>query len=427
MRAAFHTLGCKVNQVDTQTMMACFLEAGHEIVPFEEQADCYVINTCTVTAMSDKKSRQMIARAHQRNPQALVCVAGCFAQKDAEKALELPGVALVIGNAERGRIVEWVETAQKQKQPLNAVKSLKTEEFEDIPAYSAGRSRAMLKIQEGCNRFCSYCIIPYTRGPLRSRSLAGIRKETERLVAQGYQEFVLTGIHISSWEGEHGEDLSAVVQAVASVENVERIRLGSLEPKSVTEELIRFAAAEPKLCPQFHLSLQSGSDSVLRRMKRHYTAAEFLDRAKALQEAIPNCALTTDVIVGFPGETHEEFEESIAFVEKVGFARIHVFPFSAREGTPAATMSNPCSKAVKKERTARMIALGEKLSRQYRETMIGKREMILIEESSAHGSSGLTSNYQSVAIPSEAPLHQIVPVRVLSLTEDGLCGELCES
>ena len=423
MKAAFHTLGCKVNQCDTQAMMECFLRAGHELVGFEDQADCYIINTCTVTAVSDKKSRQMIARAHARQPAALVVVAGCLAQRDAQAALALPGVQLAVGNAERGRIVELVEAA-RSGQEHNAVAAWTSDvRFEELPAYAEGKTRAMLKIQEGCNRYCSYCIIPYARGPLRSRSLPDILAEGARLAGQGFQEFVLTGIHLSSYQGARGEELLDVVAALAQLEGVARIRLGSLEPVSITPAFAQAAANIPALCQQFHLSLQSGCDATLRRMNRRYTTDQFAQSVQQLRQHMPGLALTTDIIVGFPGETEEDFVVSREFVRQMAFSRIHVFPFSPRQGTPAASMPHPCAKPTKTRRAADMIALGEELSRGYRQGLLGSVQQVLFEQETSNGGmQGLTDSYIQVSVPQKQPPNHLLPVRLLALQGEGMQG-----
>ncbi len=426
MRAAFHTLGCKVNQCDTQAMMESFLRAGHEIVSFDAEADCYIINTCTVTAMSDRKSRQMVARAHAKNPSAVIVVAGCLAQSDAEAALALPGVQLVIGNAERGRIVELVEQTRQEESTLNAVMPFEAScAFEELPIHAEERTRAMLKIQEGCNRYCSYCIIPYARGPLRSRSLLDIVRETTRLTRQGFCEFVLTGIHLSSYSGEGGAKLQDVILAMSKIEGVRRIRLGSLEPASITREFVDFAAKTPTLCRQFHVSMQSGSTTVLQRMNRRYTAQQYAENVDYLRKTIPGVALTTDVIVGFPGETEEEFAESLAFVEAQAFSRIHVFPFSPRKGTPAAMMKDQCSKEIKSRRAGQMIALGETLSLQYRRALLGSVQEVLFEKQTPHGAQGWTDTYVQVHVEQDIPANTLHTVRLLALDNEGMRGELC--
>ena len=341
MKAAFCTLGCKVNQYDTEAMRELFEKAGYETVDFSEPADVYLINTCTVTQTGDKKSRQMISRAHALSPNAKIVVAGCYAQRAPEEVLALPGVNLVIGTKERARVVELVEKLAQDKQ--DAVSDLRTERtFEPLTASHEGRTRAQLKIQEGCDRFCTYCIIPYARGPIRSRPLQDVRCELEKLAAAGYHEVVLTGIHLMSYGRDLGDGVT-LIDAIAQAEGlsqIRRIRLGSLEPQLLSETFVRALAENPRVCHQFHLSLQSGSAGVLKRMNRRYTPEEYAECVHRLRSAMPGCAITTDIIVGFPGETEEEFEETLAFARQVSLARIHVFPYSRRAGPDF-----PCGKS----------------------------------------------------------------------------------
>lgn len=394
---AFYTLGCKVNQYDSQAMLEQFLKAGYESKGFHEIADVYVINSCVVTAVGEKKSLQAVRRAMKQNPQAEVVLAGCLAQKDAEGLLSR-GLRLVIGNQQRGDIVSLLHEAVAQDRQIAAVDSVLSLPFEKLHIDDfEGHTRAVMKIQEGCDRYCAYCIIPYVRGGIRSRELSDIKLEAQRLAAAGYREVVLTGIHLSSYGRDlDGESLLDALRAVDEVAGISRIRLGSLEPVVATDEFISGLKEIKSLCPQFHLSLQSGNDRVLQSMHRRYTAAEYLAAARRLQAAFPDCALTTDVIVGFPGETEEEFLDSLAFSREVGFAKIHVFPYSQRAGTPAADMPGQLPKAVKDERARRLISLGEELAGEYRLKLLGTIEEVLFEEEDEAGASGYTSCYMEV-------------------------------
>ncbi len=397
---AFYTLGCKVNQYDSQAMLEQFLSAGYEGRDFHEQADVYVVNSCVVTGTGEKKSLQAVRRAIKQNPSAQVVLAGCLAQKEAEALLPM-GLRLVIGNQRRGEVVQLLEEAVSQDTRIAAVDSVLRVPFEllDI-SWSEGHTRAVMKIQEGCDRYCAYCIIPYVRGGIRSRPVEEIAQEAARLAQAGYPEVVLTGIHLSSYGRDLGGDtLMDAIRAVAAVPGVRRIRLGSLEPVVATEAFVNELARIPQLCPQFHLSMQSGSDSVLRRMRRRYTAAEYLAAARRLQAAFPGCALTTDVLCGFPGETEEEAAQTLAFCSRVGFARMHVFPFSAREGTEAARMPDQLPRGVKNARAQALIALGEELAHSYRQTLVGTVQEVLFETEEQHGAVGLTPQYVETYAP----------------------------
>ncbi|NLD35134.1 MAG: tRNA (N(6)-L-threonylcarbamoyladenosine(37)-C(2))-methylthiotransferase MtaB [Clostridiales bacterium] len=397
---AFYTLGCKVNQYDSQAMLEQFLSAGYEGRDFHEQADVYVVNSCVVTGTGEKKSLQAVRRAIKQNPSAQVVLAGCLAQKEAEALLPM-GLRLVIGNQRRGEVVQLLEEAVAQDTRIAAVDSVLRVPFEllDI-SWAEGHTRAVMKIQEGCDRYCAYCIIPYVRGGIRSRPVEEIAQEAARLARAGYPEVVLTGIHLSSYGRDLGGDtLMDAIRAVATVPGVRRIRLGSLEPVVATEAFVNELARIPQLCPQFHLSMQSGSDSVLRRMRRRYTADEYLAAARRLQASFPGCALTTDVLCGFPGETEEEAAQTLAFCREVGFARMHVFPFSAREGTEAARMSGQLTRAVKNERAQALIALGEELAQHYRQTLVGTVQEVLFETEEQQGAIGLTPQYVETYAP----------------------------
>lgn len=399
MRAAFYTLGCKVNQYDTEVMAEKFALAGFERVEFDAAADVYIINTCSVTQMSEKKSRQMISRAHALAPNAPIIVTGCYSQRAPQEVAKLPGVMIVSGTKEHGRIVEYALNALGGGERINAVDDIRAAKtFDEEGAAKEGRTRAYLKIQDGCDRYCTYCIIPYTRGPVRSRSLKSVREELERLASQGYREVVLTGIHLMSY----GRDLDGVTlfDAIAQardIDGIERIRLGSLEPVQLTKDDIHRLADDPKICRQFHLSLQSGCDRVLKRMNRRYTAEQYRECVDMLRAAMPDCAITTDIIAGFPGETAEEFEETLSFAQSIGFARVHAFPYSRREGTPAARMPEQIQNAVKAERTKRLIMVGERTESEYISRFVGRTLSVLFEEATGGVVEGYSREYIRVS------------------------------
>ncbi|MBQ4265951.1 MAG: tRNA (N(6)-L-threonylcarbamoyladenosine(37)-C(2))-methylthiotransferase MtaB [Clostridia bacterium] len=423
---AFHTLGCKVNQYDTQAMRERFEQAGCRTVEFEELADIYVVNTCTVTGTGDKKSMQTIRRCHRRNPEAAIVVTGCLAQRAADE-LKLPGVRLVLGTQRRGEVVQLLEQALSQDCTLIAVETLRQAPFEHLMVHAhEGHTRATMKIQEGCDRWCTYCIIPSVRGPIRSRPLEEIRAEAESLAEAGFKEAVLTGIHLTSYGREqHGAiTLLDAIREVHAVEGIERIRLGSLEPVIVTAEFVEGIKALPKVCHQFHLALQSGSDTVLSRMRRRYTSGEFLAACALLRGAFEDCALTTDVMTGFPGETEEEFAQTVDTCRKAGFARMHVFPYSEREGTKAAAMEGSVPRAVREERARKLIAVGKELEHAALESRVGKMEAVLIEETDTQGRGiGYTGGYMRVLVPDGCP-GEIVRARIMEIEKDELRGEV---
>lgn len=423
---AFHTLGCKVNQYDSQAMLELFEQAGYEPRDFSEPADVYVVNTCTVTGTGDKKSLNAVRRALRTNPSAEVVIAGCLAQRDGEKLLET-GARLVIGNARRGEVVRLLEEAVAKGQRVAAVTDILRTPYEPLRVSSQeGRTRAVLKIQEGCDRYCTYCIIPYVRGGIRSRAPEDIRQEVVRLAQAGFQELVLTGIHLTSYGRElDGKTLLDAVR-VCDAEGVRRIRLGSLEPVIVTEAFVEALQKEEKVCPQFHLALQSGCDTVLKRMRRRYTTDEFRRACALLREAFPGCAITTDVITGFPGETEAEFAQTMDFCREIGFARMHVFPYSARQGTPAAKMSDQVPKNLREERARTLIAAGAEMARQYRESQIGSIVEVLVEEIDGEGNGhGYTRQYIACGLWG-GEIGEICSVRVTGTSADGLIGEKAE-
>lgn len=423
---AFHTLGCKVNQYDTQAMRERFEEAGFRTVDFEDRADVYVVNTCTVTGTGDKKSMQTIRRCHRNNPDAAIVVTGCLAQRAADE-LKLPGVRLVLGTQRRGEVVQLLHQALEQDCALIAVETLRQAPFEHLTVHAhEGHTRATMKIQEGCDRWCTYCIIPSVRGPIRSRPLDEIRAEAQSLAAAGFKEVVLTGIHLTSYGREqHGAiTLLDAIRAVHEVEGIERIRLGSLEPVIVTGAFVQGIAAMPKVCHQFHLALQSGSDTVLARMRRRYTSGEFLAACAMLRGAFEDCALTTDVMTGFPGETEEEFAQTVDTCQRAGFARMHVFPYSEREGTKAAAMAGSVPRHIREERARQLIAVGKELERAALEGRIGKTDEVLIEEIDAQGrGTGYTGGYMRVHVQGAQP-GEIVRVWITGIENDELSGEI---
>ena len=423
---AFHTLGCKVNQYDTQAMRERFEEAGCRTVEFEEKADIYVVNTCTVTGTGDKKSMQTIRRCHRKNPDAAIVVTGCLAQRAADE-LTLPGVRLVLGTQRRGEVVQLLGRALEQDCALIAVETLRQAPFEHLMVHAhEGHTRATMKIQEGCDRWCTYCIIPSVRGPIRSRSLDEIRAEAESLASRGFKEAVLTGIHLTSYGREqHGAiTLLDAIRQVHDVDGIERIRLGSLEPVIVTPEFVEGIKAMPKVCHQFHLALQSGSDTVLVRMRRRYTSGEFLTACALLRDAFEDCALTTDVMTGFPGETEEEFMQTVDTCRKAGFARMHVFPYSEREGTKAAVMEGAVPRHIREERARRLIAVGKELEAKALESRVGKVESVLIEELDAQGlGTGYTGGYMHVRVENAEP-GEVLQVKITATQKDELRGEV---
>ena len=413
-KVALHNLGCKVNAYETEAMQEMLETAGYEIVPFKEGADIYIINTCTVTNIADRKSRQMLHRARKMNPQALVVAAGCYVQT---QEVPDPCIDVVIGNNKKQDLLSILEEYDKD----TLIDINNTKEYENLHLSRTGEhTRAYIKVQDGCNQFCSYCIIPYARGRVRSRVKEDVIEEVKRLAQNGYQEVVLTGIHLSSYgidfeEGE--ENLLSLIQAVHDVEGIRRIRLGSLEPRIITEEFARTISALPKMCPHFHLSLQSGCDAVLKRMNRRYTSGEYYEKCALLRKYFENPALTTDVIVGFPGETNEEFEESKAFIEKVEFYEAHVFKYSKRQGTKAAVMEEQIPEQIKSKRSDILLALNEEGRQAYEKNFVGKEVEVLVEESVEIGGEtmqiGHTREYMKVAVKTKENLqNHIVKVQI---------------
>ncbi len=428
-KTALHNLGCKVNAYETEAMQEMLENAGYEIVPFKEGADIYIINTCTVTNIADRKSRQMLHRARKMNPDAIVVAAGCYVQAQDGKEVD-PCIDIVLGNNHKKDLIKILEEYSKKKaagagrpemsdKNPRAVAEIEdinqTHEYESLHLTKPGdHTRAYIKVQDGCNQFCTYCIIPYARGRVRSREQEDVVNEVKSLASNGYQEVVLTGIHLSSYgidfDGER--HLLDLIRAVHDVDGIRRIRLGSLEPGIITEEFAGALSGLPKICPHFHLSLQSGCDATLKRMNRRYTSEEYYEKCCILRKYFENPALTTDVIVGFPGETEEEFRASLAFVDKVDFYETHIFKYSKREGTKAARMEDQIDEQVKTARSAVMIELGEKKRKAYEESFIGKPVEVLVEEEAMIGGkkvqTGHTKEYIKIALESEKNLRNTV-------------------
>ncbi|MGC4019907.1 MAG: tRNA (N(6)-L-threonylcarbamoyladenosine(37)-C(2))-methylthiotransferase MtaB [Muricomes sp.] len=419
-KVALHNLGCKVNAYETAAMQEMLEGAGYEIVPFREGADIYIINTCTVTNIADRKSRQMLHRARKMNPQAVVVAAGCYVQAQEEVD---PCIDIVIGNNKKQDLLSVLQEYTQSQEISKAVIDINdTKLYEDLHLSKSGEhTRAYIKVQDGCNQFCSYCIIPYARGRVRSRGKDEVLREVEQLAENGYQEVVLTGIHLSSYgidfAEEEREDLLSLIQAVHGAEGIKRIRLGSLEPRIITEEFAKSISELPKMCPHFHLSLQSGCDTTLKRMNRRYTSEEYYEKCVLLRKYFENPAITTDVIVGFPGETEEEFQESREFIEKVNFYETHIFKYSKRQGTKAASMEEQVPEQIKAARSDILIALGEERKRAYEKTFIGKEVEVLVEERAKIGEKtmqvGHTKEYIKVALDEQENLQNcIVKVQI---------------
>ncbi|MCR1897850.1 tRNA (N(6)-L-threonylcarbamoyladenosine(37)-C(2))-methylthiotransferase MtaB [Irregularibacter muris] len=429
-KVAFYTLGCKVNTYDTEALAEIFEKSGYQVVDFEELSDVYVINTCTVTNLGDRKSRQMIRRAKKTNENAVIVVAGCYAQTASDEVIEIPEVNLVIGNKDRKKIVEWVEEIQRnKKQKINAVGNIMQEvDFEELSVFEMkGKTRAFIKVQEGCNQFCSYCIIPYARGPIRSRRPQSILEEIEKLVALDYKEIVLTGIHVASY----GKDLKNItlidlIQQIHQIEDVKRIRLSSLEPTLLTMDFLDSLSKLPKFCPHFHISLQSGSDTTLKAMKRKYTTTQYKQYVDNVRHYFKDASITTDIMVGFPGEGEKEFEETYNFAKEIGFSKIHVFKYSPREGTPAAQYPNQVNGEIKEERSKRLIKLASTMEKNYYQRfVVSKREILFEQEDSRrkHYFEGLTDNYIRVFVPSKEDIKgQIKSVLLKDVKEESMEG-----
>ena len=427
MRCCFITLGCRVNQYESDAMAELLREAGWEVTDDPSVSDLCIINTCTVTNIADRKSRQMISKAHRMNENAKLIACGCFTQRSPEEAKRLSGVDAVLGSADKNRIVEIAASLFENEHGEAEVlvrDVMREREFEELSATREGRTRAYLKIQDGCNMFCTYCAIPYARGAIRSRRLESVRNEAEKLNEEGYAEVVLTGIHLMSYGRDFGDGTNILdaVKCFDGLENIKRIRFGSLEPHMMTDEIISGLAANERICRQFHLALQSGSTTVLDRMKRGYTAEQFYALTVKLRTAFgEGLALTTDIIAGFPGETEEEHRETLAFMEKVGFSKAHIFPYSRRSGTKADGMSGQLTNAVKSERAKELIEKGRELEMRFLKTYIGSTVSVLIEENEGGKALGCTDTYAKVAVGSHEEENTFVNVLIdsVSVQKDG--------
>ncbi len=429
MKIAFYTLGCKVNQYETQALEQLVTQRGHSLVPFEEAADAYVINTCTVTAVSDKKSRQVIRRARKAAPDAVIAVCGCYPQTHPDDVEKL-GVDLISGTGDRTGFVDLLEREWSDRQPITALDdAFSRRTFEPLPAGGLeGRTRAMLKMEDGCVNFCSYCIIPYARGRVRSLPLDDCVRQARELEAAGYREIVLTGIEISSW----GQDLEGKPELIEAIEAIcqglspdTRVRLGSLEPRTITPDFCRRAAALPNLCPHFHLSMQSGCDTVLARMNRKYDSNRYYESVKFLHEVYDRPAITTDLIVGFPGETEEEFQQTLDFIQKCAFSAMHIFPYSKRPGTPAAKLPGQVLNAVKEDRAHRAAQIARTMQDAYLDSWVGETVPVLFEEERDGLWRGHTTRYCEVTVQSAQPLHnQLRQVRLTGRDGGALQGVL---
>lgn len=432
-KIAFYTLGCKVNQADTASMENLFLRSGHQLVSFDGEADVYIINTCVVTNTGQRKSRQTIHRAIRKNPNALIVVTGCYPQTAAEEVKAIAGVDMIIGNQDRAQIVQLVEErlAHRQTDTLDAVHKLTVSTaFEEMAAGDiTDKTRAFLKIQEGCNQFCTYCIIPYARGPLRSRSLESIHTETQRLISAGFKEIVLIGIHLGCYgkENPDGPTLYDAVKTVLDVPGVQRLRLGSLESVEVEPRLLTLMQEDARFCRHLHLPLQSGCDKTLQAMHRPYTTAKFKTLLADIKTKVPDIAITTDVIVGFPGETEADFETTCKFAESCGFSKMHIFPFSARKGTPAEKFAGAVTEAVKKERADILGRIDETMHKTFLQGMVGRTAEVLFEQPAGEDYfEGLTGNYQRVFVKSGGRNlgGEILPVKITAFDGEKLLGEI---
>lgn len=428
MKVAFTTLGCKVNQFETEVMEGLFKEKKYEIVNFEEVADVYVINTCSVTHLGEKKSRQLIRRAIKNNNKAIVAVVGCYSQVAADEIAKIEGVSLIVGTKERKNIVTLVETVLKEHQPLQVVEDVMDyHEFEDIPLLNnPDRTRAFLKIQDGCSNFCTYCIIPYTRGPLKSRKLDSILSEAENLVESGFKEIVLTGIHLGAYGKDLADEIALVdvVKALLDNEKLTRLRLGSLESIELDQEILEIMNQDQRLCRQLHLPLQSGSDKILKKMNRNYTTAEFKALVDNIYAKVPGIAITTDVIVGFPGENSTDFNEAVEFIKNMNFSKIHIFPYSKRKNTPAANYAEQVSEEEKKKRSVYLKEISDMASAKYRNKMLNTTVEILVENITPDYAEGLASNYVKVYCENNNfQKDNFYKLKIIKLYKDGVWAE----
>ena len=431
-KIASYALGCKVNQYESEAIAELFAEKGYDVVSIEDQADVYIINTCTVTNFGDKKSRQLIRKVKGQNPDAIVAVVGCYAQTAPEEISAVEGVNLVIGTKDKSQVVKMVEDYRKEMGVQNFVTDIMHERvFEPLEIKRLqNRTRAYLKIQDGCSQFCSYCIIPYARGPIRSRAPQDVIAEVKRLAENGFREVVLTGIHVASY-GKDRKDitLTEIIQQVHAVEGIERIRFSSIEPNVVTEEFAQAMAALPKVCDHFHLSLQSGCDKTLEQMRRRYDTAQYRRAVALLRKYLPDVALTTDIIVGFPGESEEDYQQSKAFAEEIGFSKIHVFPYSPKKGTPAAERKDQLPNAVKQQRSHDLILASERMTEAFLQAHVGKEKEVLFERMvSPDVYEGHTTNYMKVHAKSTEDLtNQCKMVHMLEVEGETAFGEIVKS
>lgn len=403
-KVALYTLGCRVNQYETEAMAETFIKKGYEAVDFEDYADVYVINTCTVTNMGDRKSRQMIRKAKRKNPDSVIAVAGCYAQVSPDEAAAIEGVDVVVGTSDKGRIADLVEEYEKNKKKIKMVENImNVREFEElqIDEYQ-DRTRAFLKIQDGCDRYCSYCLIPFARGPVRSRKPENIINEVVKLADKGFKEVILSGIHVASYGKDIGDvTLLDVIKGINEIDGIERIRIGSVDPTFFTEKVIKEIAKIEKLCPHFHLSLQSGCNETLKRMNRHYTSEEYKSTVEGLRQAFPDVSITTDVIVGFPGETDEEFKSTYEFLKDIRLSKMHIFKYSPRKGTRAAQYKEQVPPEVKEQRSKILLELDSELERIFIEKFVSRKMDVLFEEMNGEISNGYTKNYIKVSVNSE--------------------------
>ncbi|WP_066636485.1 tRNA (N(6)-L-threonylcarbamoyladenosine(37)-C(2))-methylthiotransferase MtaB [Desulfolucanica intricata] len=417
---AVHTLGCKVNQYESAALVRIFKEQGYREVEFSEPADVYIINTCTVTHLGDRKSRQLIRRAAKTNPEGVIVVTGCYAQTSPGEVLALPEVDLVVGTGDRARIVDLVEKVDKEKEAINAVLDIeKVKVFEELPAPEGqGRVRAFLKIQEGCRNFCAYCIIPYARGPLRSRPPENVLAEARNLISKGFKEIILTGIHTGAYgvDLKDSIDLTGIIKRLVQLPGLERLRLSSVEPKDINADLINLMVKSSVFCNHLHIPLQSGSDRILKLMRRRYTTDEYAALLKSLRKEIPGLAVTTDVMVGFPGETEEDFIDGYNFIKEMSFSGLHVFKYSPRKGTPAADFPDQVEPQIKDDRSHRLIELGEHMALNYSKKFIGQTMTVLVEQGFPEREGyyeGLTDNYLRVVFPGEENLRgSIITIKI---------------
>ncbi len=430
MKVAFYTLGCKVNQYETNGMIQAFLEKGYKIVDFTEKSDIYIINTCTVTSISDKKSRQMIRRTKQLNPEAIVVAVGCYAQVAKDKLEEIKDIDLILGISEKTEIIKYVEEEIKERNPKTYISDvMHQKQFVDFGSVNyTDKNRVAIKVQDGCNQFCTYCIIPYARGRIRSRKIENVKKEVEDLAQKGIKEIVITGIHVASYGKDLEENIGLIdlLEEINKIDGIERIRLSSLEPTLITEEFVKRLSKLSKICDHFHLSLQSGCNETLKRMNRHYNTEEFKKATELLRKAYPNVALTTDIIVGFPGETDEEFNTTYDFLKEINFYKMHVFKYSPRHGTKAEKMPNQIDGNIKEERSKKLIELSDKNEINQNKRYINKNLDVLIEEFEEGYYKGHTTNYIMVKIQENTNnlQNKIVTVKIIDNEGIDLIGKI---